>query len=64
MTGQINYTFIQGLAVKGLDAVPELPRLLINQARRAEVVAEDHAQVSCLIQSKSRGLNFLFPDTN
>jgi len=36
MTHQNDYTFTQDLAAKGLDAVPELLRVLINQAMQAE----------------------------
>lgn len=36
MTHQNDYTFTQELAAKGLDAIPELLRVLINQAMQAE----------------------------
>jgi transposase-like protein len=36
MTHQNNYTFTQDLAEKGLEAVPELLQVLINQAMQAE----------------------------
>jgi len=36
MTHQENYTFAEELAEKGLDAVPEMMRVLINQAMQAE----------------------------
>ena len=36
MTHQNDYTFSQELATKGLDAVPELLKVLINQAMQAE----------------------------
>jgi len=36
MTHQENYTFAEELAEKGLEAVPELMRVLINQAMQAE----------------------------
>ncbi len=36
MTYQTDYTFPSGLAEKGLETVPELLRILINQAMQAE----------------------------
>jgi putative transposase len=36
MTHQENYTFVEELAEKGLDAIPEMMRVLINQAMQAE----------------------------
>jgi transposase-like protein len=36
MTHQENYTFAEELAEKGLEAVPEMMRVLINQAMQAE----------------------------
>jgi transposase-like protein len=36
MTHQNNYTFAEELAEKGLDALPEMMRILINQAMQAE----------------------------
>ena len=36
MTHQNDYTFSQEFATKGLDAVPELLKVLINQAMQAE----------------------------
>ncbi len=36
MTHQNNYTFAEELAEKGLDALPEMMRVLINQAMQAE----------------------------
>ena len=36
MTHQNNYTFGEELAEKGLEAVPEMMRVLINQAMQAE----------------------------
>jgi len=36
MTHQENYTFTEELAEKGLDAIPEMMRVLINQAMQAE----------------------------
>ena len=36
MTHQNNYTFAEELAEKGLDAIPEMLRILINQAMQAE----------------------------
>ena len=36
MTHQNDYTFTRELAKKGLDAIPELLRVLINNAMQAE----------------------------
>jgi len=36
MTYQNDFTFIQDLDAKGLDALPELLRVLINQAMQVE----------------------------
>ena len=36
MTHQENYTFAEELSEKGLDAIPEMMRVLINQAMQAE----------------------------
>jgi putative transposase len=36
MTHQENYTFVQDLAEKGLEAVPELLRVLINNVMQVE----------------------------
>ena len=36
MTHQIDYTFAEELAEKGLEALPEMMRILINQAMQAE----------------------------
>jgi hypothetical protein len=36
MTHQSNYTFSEDLIEKGLEAVPEMMRVLINQAMQVE----------------------------
>lgn len=36
MTHQINYTFAEDLTAKGLDAVPKLLYVLINNAMQVE----------------------------
>lgn len=36
MTHQGNYTFAEDLAEKGLEAIPEMMRVLINQAMQVE----------------------------
>jgi len=43
MTCQNDYTFSQELAAKGLDAVPELLKVLINRAMQAEKAQYLHA---------------------
>jgi len=58
MTHQNNYTFVDEIAEKGLDAIPELMQVLINNTTQVErsiyLQAEEYERTGSVVSHISR----------